>query len=39
MNQQTWISLTEVLDGCSLLLFPDLLILLLVGSSLQSLPR
>lgn len=35
----TWIAVAEILDCSGLLLFTNLLILLLVGSSLQSLPR
>lgn len=34
----TWESFAKLLDGCRLLLFTNLLVLLLVGGSLQSLP-
>jgi hypothetical protein len=35
----TWVALYQLLDGCRLLLLSDLLVLLLVGGSLQTLPR
>ena len=35
----TWETIAEILDGSSLLLLTNLLVLLLVGSSLETLPR
>ena len=38
-QSRTWVSLAEILDSGGLLLLTNLLVLLLVGGSLQALPR
>jgi len=38
-SRQTWEAITQILNGCCLLFLSDLLVLLLVGCGLESLPR
>ena len=38
-RKHTWKALTEVFDGGGLFLFSDLLVLLLIGGGLETLPR